>query len=54
MVILNSLNDKGAGFGVDTNRVTIFYRDGKEKMFDTKSKESVAKDIVDAITELYK
>ena len=54
MVILNSLNDKGAGFGGDTNRVTIFYRDGKEKMFDTKSKESVAKDIVDAITELYK
>ena len=54
MVILNSLNDKGAGFGGDTNRVTIFYRNGKEKQFETKSKESVAKDIVDAITELYK
>lgn len=54
MVVLNSLNDKGAGFGGDTNRVTIFYRDGREKQFDTKSKESVAKDIVDSITELYK
>lgn len=54
MVVLNSLNDKGAGFGSDTNRVTIFYRDGRERQFDTKSKESVAKDIVDSITELYK
>lgn len=54
MVVLNSLNDQGAGFGGDTNRVTIFYRDGREKQFDTKSKEAVAKDIVDAITELYK
>jgi phosphopantothenoylcysteine decarboxylase/phosphopantothenate--cysteine ligase len=54
LVVLNSLNDKGAGFGGDTNRVTIFYRDGREKQFDTKSKESVAKDIVDSITELYK
>jgi phosphopantothenoylcysteine decarboxylase / phosphopantothenate---cysteine ligase len=54
MVVLNSLNDRGAGFGGDTNRVTIFYRDGKEKQFETKSKESVAKDIVDSITELYK
>lgn len=54
MVVLNSLNDQGAGFGGDTNRVTIFYRDGREKQFDTKSKELVAKDIVDSITELYK
>lgn len=52
MVVLNSLNDKGAGFGGDTNRVTIFYRDGREKQFNTKSKELVAKDIVDSITEL--
>lgn len=52
MVVLNSLNDKGAGFGGDTNQVTIFYRDGREKQFDTKSKELVAKDIVDSITEL--
>lgn len=54
MVVLNSLNDSGAGFGGDTNRVTIFYRDGSEKQFETKTKESVAKDIVDSITELYK
>lgn len=54
LVVLNSLNDPGAGFGGDTNRVTIFYRDGREKQFDTKTKESVAKDIVDSITELYK
>ena len=54
LLVLNSLNDAGAGFGGDTNRVTLFYRNGQEKQFETKSKELVAKDIVDSITELYK
>ena len=53
LIVLNSLNDEGAGFKNDTNKVTIFTRDGKEKKFGTKSKELVAKDIVDSIIELF-
>jgi len=49
MIILNSLNDAGAGFGHDTNKITIFRKKGKEIAFTTKSKEEVAKDIVDTI-----
>jgi phosphopantothenoylcysteine decarboxylase / phosphopantothenate---cysteine ligase len=52
IIVLNSLNDKGAGFKNDTNKVTLFFKDQTKKTFDLKSKESVAKDIVDAITEL--
>ena len=53
MIVLNSLNDKGAGFGLDTNKVTIFDKSGKEFVFETKSKNEVAKDIVDTIIQLY-
>jgi len=53
MIVLNSLNDAGAGFGYDTNKITIFQRNGKEIRFDTKSKEAVAKDIVDTIITSY-
>ena len=53
MIVLNSLNDKGAGFGYDTNKITIFKKKGKETRFDTKSKEEVAKDIVDEIINTY-
>lgn len=53
MIVLNSLNDAGAGFGLDTNKITIFQRDGKEIRFDTKSKDEVAKDIVDTIINSY-
>lgn len=52
IIVLNSLNDKGAGFKNDTNKVTLFFKDQTRKTFDLKSKELVAKDIVDAITEL--
>lgn len=52
IIVLNSLNDKGAGFKNDTNKVTLFYKNQTQKTFDLKSKELVAKDIVDAITEL--
>ena len=51
MIVLNSLNDEGAGFGHDTNKITIFRKEGKEIQFDTKSKEEVAKDIVDTIIQ---
>ena len=50
LIVLNSLNDKGAGFGHDTNKVTIL--DGKKKSsFALKSKKEVALDIVEAILE---
>lgn len=49
MIVLNSLNDAGAGFGHDTNKITIFDKEGHTYPFDTKSKKEVAKDIVDLI-----
>ena len=53
LIVLNSLNDEGAGFKKDTNKVIIFGRDGEEKKIETKPKELVAKDIVDSIIELF-
>jgi phosphopantothenoylcysteine decarboxylase/phosphopantothenate--cysteine ligase len=53
MIVLNSLNDQGAGFGYDTNKVTIFNRNGAEFHSDLKTKELVAKDIVDQIIKQY-
>ncbi len=53
MIVLNSLNDAGAGFGHDTNKITIFQKNGAEISFDTKSKGEVAKDIVDTIINSY-
>jgi phosphopantothenoylcysteine decarboxylase/phosphopantothenate--cysteine ligase len=53
MIVLNSLNDDGAGFGYDTNKITIFDKGGKEIGFETKNKTEVAKDIVDTIIRLY-
>ena len=53
MIVRNSLNDAGAGFGKDTNKVTIFTRDGKEFPFGTKPKQAVAADITDTIIQLY-
>jgi phosphopantothenoylcysteine decarboxylase/phosphopantothenate--cysteine ligase len=44
-IVLNSLNDTGSGFGIDTNKITIIDSDGKETFFDTKPKQDVAKDI---------
>ena len=46
MIVLNSLCDKGAGFGVDTNKVTIIASDGSVIEGDLKSKRGVAEDIV--------
>lgn len=52
MIVLNSMNDPGAGFGVDTNKVTFIKRDGSVVPFDVKPKEKVAVDIVDAAYEM--
>ena len=52
MIVLNSLRDKGAGSGTDTNKVTIYTADGRTLPFDTKSKTEVAGDIIDTILTL--
>lgn len=49
LIVLNSLKDKGAGFGHDTNKITIIDKKGAQKTFDLKSKKEVARDIVDEI-----
>ena len=46
-IVLNSLQDEGAGFGHDTNKVTILSRGGEKNSFELKTKKEVAKDIVD-------
>lgn len=51
MIVLNSLNDAGAGFGHDTNKITLIDRSGAVKKFDLKSKKAVARDIVSAILD---
>lgn len=53
IIVLNSLNDPGAGFKNDTNKVTLLFKNGQEKKFETKTKELVAKDIVDSIIQLF-
>lgn len=53
LIVLNSLNDAGAGFGYDTNKITIFAKDGQEFNFAAKQKTEVAKDIIDTIIQLY-
>lgn len=49
-IVLNSMNDKGAGFGVDTNKITMIGKNNKPVFFELKSKTEVAKDIVDRIS----
>tara|TARA_B100000497_G_C7680817_1_gene411881 strand:+ start:882 stop:2096 length:1215 start_codon:yes stop_codon:yes gene_type:complete len=44
-IVLNSLNDKGAGFGHDTNKITFINKNGKINKFKLKSKIDVSKDI---------
>ena len=50
MIVLNSLQNAGAGFGHDTNKISIIKRDGTMIDFDLKSKQDVAQDIVEAIS----
>lgn len=51
-IVLNSMQDKGAGFATDTNKVTIIDRSGNTREFSLKSKEEVAKDICSIIVDL--
>lgn len=52
LIVLNSLRDKGAGFGGDANKVTVIDRKEQQFAYDLKSKQEVATDIVDRIVDL--
>lgn len=54
MIVLNSLADPGAGFGVDTNKVTLYTTAGEEIPFGLKTKKEVARDIVNEIVKKIK
>ncbi|HNP19428.1 MAG TPA: bifunctional phosphopantothenoylcysteine decarboxylase/phosphopantothenate--cysteine ligase CoaBC [Fulvivirga sp.] len=54
LIVLNSLNDKGAGFGHDTNKISIIDKNNKIENFELKTKHEVAKDIVNTIINVYK
>ena len=51
-IILNSLNDEGAGFGYSTNKITIFDKAFNKFSFEIKSKEAVAVDIINTILKI--
>ena len=51
-IVLNSMNDNGAGFNSDTNKIAIINSNNKIKRFELKSKDEVAKDIVDEISSM--
>jgi phosphopantothenoylcysteine decarboxylase/phosphopantothenate--cysteine ligase len=50
MLVLNSLNDEGAGFGHQTNKVSMLFANKETRHFELKNKQDVAKDIVNEIT----
>ena len=51
LIVLNSLNNEGAGFGSDTNKITIFDKNKKEYNFPAKTKKEVASDIINTIIQ---
>jgi phosphopantothenoylcysteine decarboxylase/phosphopantothenate--cysteine ligase len=54
MIVLNSLNDKGAGFGTDTNKVTLLFKNKKNKVLPLMSKQALAIEIIDEIIKISK
>jgi len=51
-IVLNSVNDEGAGFQYDTNKVTIIDNSGNVTKFDLKPKTEVARDIADYVFKI--
>jgi phosphopantothenoylcysteine decarboxylase/phosphopantothenate--cysteine ligase len=49
-IVMNSLRDAGAGFGTDTNKVTILGADGSRRDVGLRSKQEVAREIVSTVT----
>lgn len=54
LIVLNSMQDNGAGFGYDTNMITIIDRNNIINKFELKSKEEAARDILDKIVSMLK
>jgi phosphopantothenoylcysteine decarboxylase / phosphopantothenate---cysteine ligase len=54
MIVLNSLKEEGAGFGHDTNKITIIDRNNNIDKFELKSKEEAARDILNKIVSVIK
>ena len=54
LIVLNSLNDEGAGFKSDFNKITIIDKNMKQTKYDLKPKTQVAKDIINEIVKLIK
>jgi phosphopantothenoylcysteine decarboxylase/phosphopantothenate--cysteine ligase len=52
LVVLNSMKDAGAGFGHDTNKISIISKEGDVLSYELKHKKSVAADIVNQIIRL--
>ena len=52
-IVLNSLADKGAGFGYDTNKVTILHTNGRVDNYELKTKNEVANDIICTLAQLF-
>lgn len=53
LIVLNSLKDSGAGFGYDTNKISIIDTNDKQLTFDLKNKSEVATDIVNVIFDKF-
>lgn len=53
-IVLNSLRNEGAGFGYDTNQITIIFGDNKLSEFELKSKQEVGVDIIEEVVQLLK
>lgn len=53
LIVLNSLQDEGAGFGKSTNKVTFIDKDNRIEAMELKSKEAVAQDIINKIIAQY-
>ncbi|HVV55901.1 MAG TPA: bifunctional phosphopantothenoylcysteine decarboxylase/phosphopantothenate--cysteine ligase CoaBC [Mucilaginibacter sp.] len=51
-IVLNSLNDKGAGFSTDTNKITIIDHNLQKTTFELKSKDEVAADICNKVVQM--
>ncbi|HQB21184.1 MAG TPA: phosphopantothenoylcysteine decarboxylase, partial [Bacteroidales bacterium] len=51
-IVLNSMNDKGAGFNFETNKIMIINNNNEILKFDLKTKDLVAKDIINNLEKI--
>ena len=54
LIVMNTLEDRGAGFETDTNKITILDKNNNLHPFELKSKKEVARDIVALLKKIYK